>query len=689
MNIAKPFRALYAHILLVIFFSQTCLAVHQESNLQLILPEQNKTYSAIAKQYLPSVANLEEQEKKKAEDAAHHNTELLTNRKQELFPVDINKIAFESLGPVEKTKLVYQLFGMLPPDKASEGQQGAENIYHDLEIFCGYAPTLEHHLFSLLDHTQTTFGKVELQKILFQPTTHIPTLTARQKIIQALLQDEKLLEQLDQHLAAIKDAEATFLTFYKKASEALALLFEQVYFQSHWYGDLTDWNKKNIPLEVPVLWNTIINPSIIPISAAIAAYRYRNNLAQIWKAMKEDSAVRSLILFAGAFYGAYFGFIQYAITKHAININNLTNFIQSQMISIATLSKAMKNLSTALSPNTPLRDLLNIDMLALKNNEQTEELQDLRATLESNTFKGKASFFSHKGKALASFKIMEEIKDDFIKGLQVVGQIDAYVALAKLYKKMATHENVHFCFASYETAAQPHITATNYWHPFLNPDRVVTNSIEIGGTQQPNNIILTGPNAAGKSTTLKALTISLWFAFTTTIVPAESFACTPFKLINTYLNIADTEGRESLFQAEMHRAQALINSLKVLKPNEFSFVIMDEIFTGTNPEEGQAGAYGIAKYLATFPNSCCIVATHYKKLTELAEATQGCYKNYKVYVIKNANGTFTYPYKIEPGITDQAIALDLLGQEGFNWSILQSAQQAFNDIQAAKKDVAA
>jgi DNA mismatch repair protein MutS len=384
------------------------------------------------------------------------------------------------------------------------------------------------------------------------------------------------------------------------------------------------------------------------------------------------------------FYGACFGFLEYLSVSNAININNLTNFIQGQMIPIATLSKAMANIGKIMAENTVMSSALKTNILLKKNNEQTQDLQDLRATLDSSTFKGHPSFFSYKGKALASFTTMEEIKYDFIQGLQVIGQIDAYVSLAKAYKKMAAHQNAHYCFAEYETASMPHIAATNYWHPFLNPDKVVTNSIEIGGTQ-PKNIILTGPNAAGKSTTLKALTTCLWLAHTTGIVPAEHFSCTPFKFINTYLNIADTEGRESLFQAEMHRAQALIDSLKTLQPQEFSFVIMDEIFTGTNPEEGQAGAYGIAQYLSKFTNSCCIVATHYIKLTELAEATQGAYKNYKVYVIKNADGSFTYPYKIEPGITDQAIALELLQQEGFASEILQSAQQAFSKIQAAKK----
>ena len=69
----------------------------------------------------------------------------------------------------------------------------------------------------------------------------------------------------------------------------------------------------------------------------------------------------------------------------------------------------------------------------------------------------------------------------------------------------------------------------------------------------PNNVVITGPNAAGKSTFIKALSLSILFSQTICIVPASNFVLTPFTLINTYLNIPDCKGKESLFEAEMNR----------------------------------------------------------------------------------------------------------------------------------------
>jgi DNA mismatch repair protein MutS len=115
--------------------------------------------------------------------------------------------------------------------------------------------------------------------------------------------------------------------------------------------------------------------------------------------------------------------------------------------------------------------------------------------------------------------------------------------------------------------------------------------------------------------------------------------------------------------------------IKELKPTEFAFVIMDEIFTGTNYKEGQAGAYGVTKKLSGYNNTLALFATHYKVLTELEKATNGIVKNQKVTVIKNADGSFTFPYRLEAGITDQAIALELLQQEGFDADILEAAHE--------------
>ena len=123
----------------------------------------------------------------------------------------------------------------------------------------------------------------------------------------------------------------------------------------------------------------------------------------------------------------------------------------------------------------------------------------------------------------------------------------------------------------------------------------IENDIHIGGNSSNKNLMITGPNASGKSTFLKSITECLIFAQTIGLVPCHSMNYTPFKEINTYLNIPDCQGKESLFQAEMERCFNQIQNIKKLDSNEFVFSIMDEIFVSTNYYESISGAYAISE----------------------------------------------------------------------------------------------
>ena len=61
-------------------------------------------------------------------------------------------------------------------------------------------------------------------------------------------------------------------------------------------------------------------------------------------------------------------------------------------------------------------------------------------------------------------------------------------------------------------------------------------------------MVITGPNAGGKSTFIKSVTLSLILSQNVGYILGTSMKMTPFKLINTYLNIPDISGKESLLK---------------------------------------------------------------------------------------------------------------------------------------------
>ena len=117
-----------------------------------------------------------------------------------------------------------------------------------------------------------------------------------------------------------------------------------------------------------------------------------------------------------------------------------------------------------------------------------------------------------------------------------------------------------------------------------------------------------------------------------------------------------------------------MDTIEKLDKKCFAFSIMDEMFSGTSPKEGEAATYAVAEDLGSHTNSILLLATHFPKIKDL-ETTDKNFKNYQVRVVYNENGTFSYPYKLTEGAADQTVAIDILKDQGFKGSILDKANK--------------
>jgi DNA mismatch repair protein MutS len=189
--------------------------------------------------------------------------------------------------------------------------------------------------------------------------------------------------------------------------------------------------------------------------------------------------------------------------------------------------------------------------------------------------------------------------------------------------------------------------------------------------------MITGPNAAGKSTFLKSILLNILLSQSLGICCATICNMTPFYFINSQINIPDTKGIESLFEAEMHRCKYNLDVIKELPKDRKSVVVMDELFNSTNVIEGISGAYAILSKLSTFENTMTLLTTHFPYLTKLKtfsrfkfDATILTEKNKSDEAVKK----IYYNYKIQPGVSKQYIALDILKNK-FDPDIIEIAQR--------------
>jgi hypothetical protein len=186
------------------------------------------------------------------------------------------------------------------------------------------------------------------------------------------------------------------------------------------------------------------------------------------------------------------------------------------------------------------------------------------------------------------------------------------------------------------------------WKQMVYPKFIHSDSIK-NNCKLNKNMIITGPNASGKTTTLKTSLLNIILSQQIGFGCFESFQMHPFSHIHSYLNIPDTSGRDSLFQAEARRCKEIID-LVDSNPSETHFCIFDELFSGTNPEEATQSAVAFVNYLCGRKNVSFMLTTHYLNICYLMKDNERII-NYQMSVDKINKEEIKFTYSLKKGIS--------------------------------------
>jgi hypothetical protein len=220
-------------------------------------------------------------------------------------------------------------------------------------------------------------------------------------------------------------------------------------------------------------------------------------------------------------------------------------------------------------------------------------------------------------------------------------------------------------FALFIEQSKKAVIHNNYYAPLKNASPV-KNTIKF-----KKNMIITGPNASGKTTILKSALINILLTQQFGCGFYESASIKPFNYLHCYLNIPDTSGRDSLFQAEARRCKEILDIIQN-NTNENHFCAFDELYSGTNPEEAEQSAIAFMKYITKYNNTSCILTTHFIKVCKKL-AKSKMITNYRMKT-ENTNGQLDYKYILEEGISNVKGGIMVLQQMNYPKEIIDGTK---------------
>tara|TARA_Y100000389_G_scaffold178236_1_gene191210 strand:- start:639 stop:2372 length:1734 start_codon:yes stop_codon:yes gene_type:complete len=339
------------------------------------------------------------------------------------------------------------------------------------------------------------------------------------------------------------------------------------------------------------------------------------------------------------------------IIEHMDLINEYFDYTLQNMISF---SKQINKYKTYESFNIQLNNYI----------ERIKHFNDIIKGLPKLT--NKLSIFKDMGLLLKYFYTIydnEEIDELFNYSFGFHGYVDTLLGLKYNIKQ----KNMNKIKYSDKTK----FNLKNSYHPSIQ-DNPIKNNVDLS-----QNIILTGPNAAGKTTMIKSSIINLILSQQVGYGYYDGGEISLFEYIHCYINIPDSCSRDSLFQSEARRCKNILDDIEN-NPDKKHFCIFDELYSGTNPYEAIGAAYGYLKHISENKNVRFILTTHFIKLCDLLEKTKqikNC--NMKTNIDKDI---LEYKYKLDKGISKIKGGMSVLINLNYNNKIVKNAKHILNII---------
>ncbi|KIX00439.1 uncharacterized protein Z518_10578 [Rhinocladiella mackenziei CBS 650.93] len=279
----------------------------------------------------------------------------------------------------------------------------------------------------------------------------------------------------------------------------------------------------------------------------------------------------------------------------------------------------------------------------------------------------------------------DESYEVWLASVKIIAQLDCLISLAKASSSLG-YPSCRPEFIEDVDSTRSTLELIELRHPCLltKVDDFIPNDVILGGSNA-NLTLLTGANAAGKSTVLRMTCIAVIMAQIGCHLPCQFARLTPFDRIMSRLGAQD-----HIFAAQSTFFVELAETKKILsEATPRSLVILDELGRGTSSHDGVAVAQAVLHHLASHIGCLGFFATHYHSLSaEFRGHPEIAPRRMKI-LVDDEQRRVTFLYKLEPGVAEGSFGMHCASMCGISAGVVDRAEHAareweFTSLMATK-----
>lgn len=491
------------------------------------------------------------------------------------------------------------------------------------------------------------------------PTSDVSTIENRQERIQQILVMNPDYSSIEKQLSGLRQWEPKLADIYYQDSlfnsevvqEELKSYMNQGFFQQ--------------------LWSHPVGSGILSISTHFLTFS--GYLALILSALRQPTycSAQSLCSWGGVVVSIslnqWIWFLESRLEEYFAGQRRVSGQMLKEYIS-AVSAYLQQVVDWQLSDGLPE---------ALKIHFTTKEFEEITGFLEATESLAGAVVKGRNAEAVILHATeLIRIKDVLAKVIFKVGEMDLFLAIAaRMHASEAVENANEVTIARFRSEPEPCLSMVGFWNPLLDNSTAVSNTLQLGcaGSDLKDNeeleyktepvtgvgLLLSGNNASGKSTLMRAVTLnSIFLAQTLGVAAAKSYEASIFHEAGSYMDKFDKAGESSSYMEELRYVSELLKKPGIIN-NENKLVCFDELFSTTDPDDGRKGFEIVLKALGRQSHLMALISTHYD-LADTGEWQESF--NIMHMGMTNSSGYIRPTYQIEEGPNKCKVALEFLAE---------------------------